>query len=37
MKLIIAKPGPFARKVRVALREKALPFERVTRAADCGQ
>ncbi len=27
MKLLIAKPSPFARKVRVALREKAIPFE----------
>jgi len=27
VKLLIAKPSPFARKVRVALREKALPFE----------
>jgi glutathione S-transferase len=29
MKLIIARPSPFARKVRVALLEKALPFETV--------
>jgi len=27
VKLLIAKPSPFARKVRVALREKAIPFE----------
>jgi glutathione S-transferase len=29
MKLVIAKPSPFARKVRVALHEKALAFEEV--------
>jgi glutathione S-transferase len=29
MKLIIARPSPFARKVRVALLEKSLPFETV--------
>ena len=29
MKLIIAKPSPFARKVRVALREKGIAFEEV--------
>jgi glutathione S-transferase len=29
MKLIIAKPSPFARKVRVALREKALAHEEI--------
>lgn len=29
MKLIIASPSPFARKVRIALHEKALPFEEV--------
>jgi glutathione S-transferase len=29
MKLIIAKPSPFARKVRVSMLEKALPFETV--------
>ena len=29
MKLVIAKPSPFARKVRVALREKGLPFEEI--------
>ena len=27
MKLIIATPSPFARKVRIVLREKAIPFE----------
>jgi glutathione S-transferase len=27
MKLIIAKPSPYARKARVALLEKAIPFE----------
>lgn len=27
MKLVIAKPSPFARKVRVALREKGIAFE----------
>jgi len=27
MKLLIARPSPFARKVRVALLEKRLPFE----------
>jgi glutathione S-transferase len=27
MKLLIAKPSPFARKVRIALLEKGLPFE----------
>ncbi|KPK07893.1 MAG: hypothetical protein AMJ64_05200 [Betaproteobacteria bacterium SG8_39] len=27
MKLLIARPSPFARKVRVALLEKGLPFE----------
>jgi glutathione S-transferase len=29
MKLVIAKPSPFARKVRVALREKGLAFEEI--------
>jgi len=29
MKLIIASPSPFARKVRIALHEKGLPFEEV--------
>lgn len=29
MKLIIAKPSPFARKIRVSLLEKGLPFETV--------
>ena len=29
MRLIIAKPSPFARKVRIALREKALPYAEV--------
>ena len=29
MKLVIASPSPFARKVRVALIEKGLPFEEV--------
>lgn len=29
MKLLIARPSPYARKVRVALREKALPFEEI--------
>ena len=29
MKLVIAKPSPFARKVRVALREKALACEEI--------
>jgi glutathione S-transferase len=29
MKLIIARPSPFARKVRVALLEKGLPFETI--------
>ena len=29
MKLVIAKPSPFARKARVALIEKAIPFETV--------
>jgi glutathione S-transferase len=29
VKLVIAKPSPFARKVRVALREKRLAFEEV--------
>ncbi|MDX1711186.1 MAG: glutathione S-transferase N-terminal domain-containing protein [Rhodovibrionaceae bacterium] len=29
MKLLIATPSPFARKVRVALHEKSLPFEEV--------
>ena len=27
MKLIIARPSPYARKVRVALIEKNIPFE----------
>ena len=27
MKLVIARPSPFARKARVALLEKAIPFE----------
>ena len=27
MKLIIAKPSPYARKVRIALLEKRIPFE----------
>ncbi len=29
MQLIIAKPSPFARKVRIALREKDIPYEEV--------
>ena len=29
MKLIIATPSPFARKARVALREKNVPFEEI--------
>lgn len=29
MQLIIAKPSPFARKVRIALREKDIPHEEV--------
>ena len=29
MKLVIAKPSPFARKVRVALREKGIAFEEI--------
>ena len=29
MKLVIAKPSPFARKVRVALREKNLAFQEI--------
>ena len=29
MQLIIAKPSPFARKVRLALREKGIPYEEV--------
>jgi len=29
VKLVIAKPSPFARKVRVALREKNLAFEEI--------
>ena len=29
MKLVIAKPSPYARKARVALIEKAIPFETV--------
>ncbi len=29
MKLVIAKPSPFARKARVALIEKGIPFETV--------
>ncbi|HSF96316.1 MAG TPA: glutathione S-transferase N-terminal domain-containing protein [Thermohalobaculum sp.] len=29
MKLIIASPSPFARKARIALHEKGLPFEEV--------
>jgi len=29
MQLIIASPSPFARKVRIALHEKGLPFEEV--------
>jgi glutathione S-transferase len=29
VKLVIAKPSPFARKVRVALREKRLAFEEI--------
>ena len=31
MKLIIAKPSPYARKARVALIEKAIEFETVGR------
>jgi glutathione S-transferase len=30
MKLISATPSPYARKVRIALVEKGLPFELVT-------
>src|SRR5947208_17124292 len=30
MKLISATPSPYARKVRIALAEKGLPFELVT-------
>jgi glutathione S-transferase len=29
VKLVIAKPSPFARKVRVALREKGIAFEEI--------
>jgi glutathione S-transferase len=29
VQLIIAKPSPFARKVRIALREKDIPYEEV--------
>jgi glutathione S-transferase len=29
MKLIIAKPSPYARKVRIALLEKRMPFETI--------
>jgi glutathione S-transferase len=29
VKLVIARPSPFARKVRVALREKAIAFEEI--------
>jgi glutathione S-transferase len=29
VKLVIAKPSPFARKVRVALRENGLAFDEV--------
>jgi len=29
MQLIIAKPSPFARKVRIALREKDVSYEEV--------
>jgi glutathione S-transferase len=29
VKLVIAKPSPFARKVRIALREKRLPREEI--------
>ena len=29
-KLISAAPSPFARKVRVALLEKSIPFELIT-------
>lgn len=29
MKLVIARPSPFARKVRIALREKGLPCEEI--------
>ena len=29
MKLIIAKPSPYARKARVALIEKAIEFETI--------
>jgi glutathione S-transferase len=32
-KLISATPSPYARKVRIALQEKGLPFELVTEAA----
>ena len=30
MKLLSATPSPYARKVRIALAEKALPFELLT-------
>ena len=30
MKLISATPGPYARKVRIALAEKSVPFELLT-------
>ena len=30
MKLLSATPSPYARKVRIALAEKGLPFELVT-------
>jgi glutathione S-transferase len=29
MKLVIAKPSPYARKARIALLEKRIPFEMV--------
>ena len=29
MKLVIAKPSPYARKARIALLEKRIPFETV--------
>ena len=30
MKVLSATPSPYARKVRIALHEKGLPFELVT-------
>lgn len=29
MQLIVAKPSPFARKIRIALREKGIPYDEV--------